>query len=77
MPRDPLDELIEELEKAVPPRPLGDPRRFPNVHQYGELLCYLDKHYRERPRPLRAETNRASEAAPDVQDDDSDPSTEH
>jgi hypothetical protein len=77
MPRDPLDELIEELEKALPPRPLGDPRRIPNVYQYGELLCRIDKLQRECRRPSRGEAPGASEAAPEVQGDDSSEPTDH
>jgi hypothetical protein len=76
MPRDPLDELIEELEKALPPRPLGGPGPMPDVDQFSRLICMADSYSRERPRPSRVEARGAPQAAADVQDN-SGKRTEH
>jgi hypothetical protein len=71
MPRDPLDELIEELEKTLPPRAVSDPRRIPNVYQFGEMLRLCESVDKARPRPSRVEAHGTSEAAADLQDIDS------
>jgi hypothetical protein len=76
MSRDPLDELIEELEKTLPPRPLSDRRLIPNVYQFGEMLRLAESRSKVRSWPSGVEAPGVFEAASDVQDDDCSEPTE-